>query len=45
MHGPSRIAMQQPGKNIAVKTEEQQSGTLPEFGETIRKGRAAMDRE
>lgn len=57
-----------PGKEIAVKTEEQQSilvlhrtrlqlvkfrtaqinalhGTLLEFGETVHKGRAAMDRE
>lgn len=62
------IAVQQPGKEIAVKTEEQQSvlvlhrsrrqlvkfrtaqinalhGTLLEFGETIHKGRAAMDKE
>jgi len=62
------MAVQQPGKSIAVKTEEQQSvlvlhrsrrqlvkfrtaqinalhGTLLEFGETIHKGRAAMDRE
>lgn len=62
------MAVQQPGKAIAVKTEEQQSvlvlhrsrrqlvkfrtaqinalhGTLLEFGETIHKGRAAMDRE
>lgn len=62
------MAVQQPGKEIAVKTEEQQSvlvlhrsrrqlvkfrtaqinalhGTLLEFGETIHKGRAAMDRE
>lgn len=61
------MAVQQPGKEIAVKTEEQQSvlvlhhsrrqlvkfrtaqinalhGTLPEFGETIHKGRA-MNRE
>lgn len=60
------MAVQQPGKEIAVKTEEQQSvlvlhrsrrqlvkfrtaqinalhGTLLEFGETIHKGRAAMD--
>ncbi len=63
-----RMAVQQPGKEIAVKTEEQQSilvllrtrlqlvkfrtaqinalhGTLLEFGETVHKGRAAMDRE
>jgi transposase len=63
-----RMAVQQPGKEIAVKTEEQQSvlvlhrsrrqlvkfrtaqinalhGTLPEFDETIHKGRAAMERE
>lgn len=62
------MAVQQPGKAIAVKTEEQQSvlvlhrsrrqlvkfrtaqinalhGTLLEFGETIHKGRAAMDKE
>lgn len=62
------MAVQQPGKEIAVKTEEQQSvlvmhrsrrqlvkfrtaqinalhGTLLEFGETIHKGRAALDRE
>ncbi|EEP0998033.1 IS110 family transposase [Salmonella enterica] len=62
------MAVQQPGKEIAVKTEEQQSvlvlhrsrrqlvkfrtaqinalhGTFLEFGETIHKGRAAMDRE
>lgn len=62
------MAVQQPGKAIAVKTEEQQSilvlhrsrmqlvkfrtaqinalhGTLLEFGETIHKGRAALDRE
>lgn len=62
------MAVQQPGKEIAVKTEEQQSvlvlhrsrmqlvkfrtaqinalhGTLLEFGETVHKGRAAMDRE
>ncbi|EFZ76909.1 transposase IS116/IS110/IS902 family protein [Escherichia coli RN587/1] len=62
------MAVQQPGKEIAVKTEEQQSvlvlhrtrmqlvkfrtaqinalhGTLLEFGETIHKGRAAMERE
>lgn len=62
------MAVQQPGKEIAVKTEEQQSvlvlhrsrrqlvkfrtaqinalhGTLLEFGETIHKGRAAIDRE
>lgn len=62
------IAVQQPGKVIAVKTEEQQSilvlyctrrqlvkfrtaqinalhGALLEFGETIHKGRVAMDRE
>ncbi|OCQ52177.1 Transposase [Photorhabdus australis subsp. thailandensis] len=62
------MAVQQPGKAIAVKTEEQQSmlvlhrsrrqlvkfrtaqinalhGTLLEFGETIHKGREAMDRE
>lgn len=62
------MAVQQPGRKIAVKTEEQQSvlvlhrsrrqlvkfrtaqinalhGTLLEFGETIHKGRAAMDRE
>jgi len=62
------MAVQQPGKTIAVKTEEQQSvlvlhrsrrqlvkfrtaqinalhGTLLEFGETIHKGRTAMDRE
>lgn len=62
------MAVQQPGREIAVKTEEQQSvlvlhrsrrqlvkfrtaqinalhGTLLEFGETIHKGRAAMDRE
>lgn len=62
------LAVQQPGKEIAVKTEAQQSvlvlhrsrrqlvkfrtaqinalhGTLLEFGETIHKGRAAMDRE
>ncbi|HEL7976708.1 TPA: IS110 family transposase [Escherichia coli] len=61
------MAVQQPGKEIAVKTEEQQSvlvlhrsrrqlvkfrtmqinslhGTLLEFGETIHKGRAAMER-
>lgn len=62
------MAVQQPGKEIAVKTEDQQSvlvlhrsrrqlvkfrtaqinalhGTLLEFGETIHKGRAAMDKE
>ncbi|EKH4131478.1 IS110 family transposase, partial [Escherichia coli] len=62
------MAVQQPGKDIAVKTEEQQSvlvlhrsrrqlvkfrtmqinslhGTLLEFGKTIHKGRAAMERE
>ncbi|EFV3692280.1 IS110 family transposase, partial [Salmonella enterica] len=62
------MAVQQPGKEIAVKTEEQQSvlvlhrsrrqlvkfrttqinalhGTLLEFGETLHKGRAALDRE
>lgn len=62
------IAVQQPGKEIAVKTEEQQSvlvlhhsrrqlvkfrtaqinalhGTFLEFGETLHKGRAAMDKE
>lgn len=62
------MAVQQPGRERAVKTEEQQSvlvlhrsrrqlvkfrtaqinalhGTLLEFGETIHKGRAAMDRE
>lgn len=62
------MAVQQPGKAIAVKTEEQQSvlvlhrsrrqlvkfrtaqinalhGTLLEFGETIHKGRSAMDKE
>lgn len=62
------MAVQQPGKEIAVKTEEQQSilvlhrtrlqlvkfrtaqintlhGTLLEFGESVHKGRAAMDRE
>ncbi|EEX2837128.1 IS110 family transposase [Escherichia albertii] len=62
------MAVQQPGKEIAVKTEEQQSvlvlhrtrrqlvkfrtmqinslhGTFLEFGETLHKGRAAMDRE
>ena len=62
------MAVQQTGKEIAVKTEEQQSflvlhrtrmqlvkfrtaqinslhGMLLEFGETIHKGRAAMDRE
>ncbi len=62
------MAVQQPGKEIAVKTEEQQSvlvlhwtrrqlvkfrtaqinalhGTLLEFGETIHKGRAEMERE
>lgn len=62
------MAVQQPGKEIAVKTEEQQSilvlhcsrrqlvkfrtaqinalhGRLLEFGETIHKGRAAMERE
>ncbi|EAR6894027.1 IS110 family transposase [Salmonella enterica subsp. diarizonae] len=62
------MAVQQPGKEISVKTEEQQSvlvlhrsrrqlvkfrtaqinalhGTLLEFGETIHKGRSAMDRE
>ncbi|EAM4787430.1 IS110 family transposase [Salmonella enterica] len=62
------MAVQQPCKEIAVKTEEQQSflvlhrtrmqlvkfrtaqinslhGMLLEFGETIHKGRAAMDRE
>ena len=62
------MAVQQPGKEIAVKTEEQQSvlvlhrsrrqlvkfrtaqinalhGTLLEFGATIHKGRAAMNRE
>lgn len=62
------MAVQQPGKKIAVKTEEQQSvlvlhrarrqlvkfrtaqinalhGTLLEFGETLHKGRAALDRE
>lgn len=62
------MAVQQPGKEIAVKTEEQQSvlvlhrtrrqlvkfrtaqinslhGTLTEFGESIHKGRAAMERE
>ncbi|MFE8099929.1 IS110 family transposase [Brenneria goodwinii] len=62
------MAVQQPCKEIAVKTEEQQSvlvlhrsrrqlvkfrtaqinalhGTLLEFGETVHKGRAAMDRE
>ncbi len=62
------MAVQQPSKEIAVKTEEQQSvlvlhrsrrqlvkfrtaqinalhGTLLEFGETLHKGRAAMDRE
>ncbi|WP_248431045.1 IS110 family transposase [Escherichia coli] len=62
------MAVQQPGKEIAVKTEEQQSvlvlhrtrmqlvkfrtaqinalhETLLEFGETIHKGRAAMERE
>ncbi len=59
------MAVQQPGKEIAVKTEEQQSvvlhrtrrqlvkfgtatmnalhGTLLEFGESIQKGRAAME--
>lgn len=62
------MAVQQPGKAIAVKTEEQQSvlvlhrsrqqlvkfrtaqinalhGTLLEFGETIHKGRAALEKE
>lgn len=62
------IAVQQPGKAIAVKTEEQQSvlvlhrsrrqlvkfrtaqinalhGTLLEFGETLHKGRATLNRE
>ncbi|MDE1489121.1 IS110 family transposase [Xenorhabdus bovienii] len=62
------MAVQQPGKAIAVKTEEQQSilvlhrsrrqlvkfrtaqinalhGTLLEFGETLHKGRAALDKE
>lgn len=62
------MAVQQPDKDIAVKTEEQQSvlvlhrsrrqlvkfrtmqinslhGTLLEFGKTIHKGRAAMERE
>lgn len=62
------MAVQQPGKEIAIKTEEQQSvlvlhrsrrqlvkfrtaqinalhGTLLEFGETIHKGRAALDSE
>ncbi len=62
------MAVQQPGKDIAVKTEEQQSvlvlhrtrrqlvkfrtaqinslhGTPLKFGETIHKGRAAMNRE
>lgn len=62
------MVVQQPGKEIAVKTEEQQSvlvlhrtrrqlvkfrtmqinslhGTFLEFGETLHKGRAAMDRE
>lgn len=62
------MAVQQPGKEIVVKTEEQQSvlilhrtrmqlvkfrtaqinalhGTFLEFGETIHKGRAAMERE
>lgn len=62
------MAVQQPGRSIAVKTEEQQSvlvlhrsrrqlvkfrtaqinalhGTLLEFGETLHKGRAALDRE
>ncbi|EIG9780208.1 IS110 family transposase [Escherichia coli] len=62
------MAVQQPGKDISVKTEEQQSvlvlhrsrrqlvkfrtmqinslhGTLLEFGKTIHKGRAAMERE
>ena len=62
------MAVQQPGKEIVVKTEEQQSvlvlhrtrmqlvkfrtaqinalhGTLLEFGETIHKGRSAMERE
>ncbi len=62
------MVVQQPGKEIVVKTEEQQSvlilhrtrrqqvkfriaqinalhGTLLEFGETIHKGRAAMERE
>ncbi|EOG3000530.1 IS110 family transposase [Salmonella enterica] len=62
------MAVQQPGKEIAVKTEEQQSvlvlhrsrrqlvkfrttqinalhGTLLEFGETLHKGRAALNRE
>lgn len=38
-------AVQQPGMDSAVKTEELPSGTLPESGETIRKGRAAMERE
>ncbi len=61
------MAVQQPGKEIVVKTEEQQSvlvlhrtrrqlvkfrtlkinslhGTLLESGETIHKGRAAMER-
>ncbi|BEN88219.1 MAG: IS110 family transposase [Serratia marcescens] len=60
------MAVQQPGKSVAVKTEEQQAimalhklrrqlvkfrtaqtnaihGLLLEFGETIRKGRAALD--
>ncbi|MGX9867184.1 IS110 family RNA-guided transposase [Enterobacter mori] len=62
------MAVQQPGKAIAVKTEEQQSvlvlhrsrqqlvkfrtaqinalhGTLLEFGETIHKGRAVLEKE
>ena len=62
------MAIQQPGKESVVKTEEQQSvlvlhrtrrqlvkfrsmqinslhGTFLEFGETLHKGRAAMDRE
>lgn len=62
------VVVQQPGRSIAVKTEEQQSvlvlhssrrqlvkfraakinalhGTLLEFGDTIDKGRAAMDKE
>lgn len=62
------IAVQQPGKGVAIKTEEQQSilvlhrsrsqlvkfrtaqinalhGMLLEFGETIHKGRSAMDKE
>ncbi|OTA14442.1 transposase [Xenorhabdus vietnamensis] len=61
------LAVQQPGKSVAVKTEEQQAvlamhkirhqmvkyrtaqinglhGLLLEFGETVRKGRAALDK-